>query len=51
MSFDAQNLCEHLGNRRIVFDNKYAHGGVPARSIRAETYARQGLTFGTSYGI
>jgi hypothetical protein len=51
VSFDSQNLCEHLGNRGVIFDDKYAHGGVPARSIRALTYARQGLTFGTSYGI
>ncbi len=51
VSFDAQNLCEYLGNRRVVFDDKYAHGGVPAGSIRAEAAARQGLTFGTSYGI
>jgi hypothetical protein len=51
VSFDAQNLCEHLGNRRIVFNNEYAHGGVPAGSIRAEASVRQGLTFGTAYGV
>ena len=50
VSFDAQNLCEHLGHRRVVFDNEYAHGGVPPGSIRAEASARQDLTFGTAYG-
>ena len=51
VSFDAQDLCEDLGNRGIVFDNEYAHGEVPAGSIRAEVSARQGLTFGTAYGV
>ena len=51
VSFDAQDLCEDLSNRGIVFDNEYAHGEVPGRSIRAETFARQELTFGTMHGI
>lgn len=51
VSFDAQNLCEHLSNRGIVFDDEYAHGGVPEGSIRAEGFPRQELTFETTYGI
>jgi hypothetical protein len=51
MPFDSQNFGEDLGNRRIVFDNQYAHGRLRGGSIRAEGFARQGLTFGTPHAI
>jgi hypothetical protein len=50
MPFDAQYLRQHLGNRRIVLDNQYSHGGLCGGSIRAEGSARQGLTFRTTHG-
>src|SRR5262249_12547527 len=49
VSFDTQHFREHLSDRRIVFDDQYAHGRLRARSIRAEGSARQGLTFGTAH--
>jgi hypothetical protein len=51
MPFDAQNFSKHLGDGRIVFNNQYAHEGVRRNSIRAEGFARQGLTFGSSHAI
>jgi len=51
MPFDAQNLGEHLGYGRIVFNNQYAHGRLRGGSIRAEGFARQGLTFGSTHAI
>jgi len=51
MPFDPQNFGEHLGYGRIVFNNQYAHGRVRGGSIRAEGFARQGLTFGSPHAI
>jgi hypothetical protein len=51
MPFDSQNLGEHLGNGRIVFDNQYAHKCPRGGSIRAEGSARQDLTFGTVHAF
>ena len=51
MPFDPQDLGEHLGDRRIVFNNQYAHRRLRGGSIRAEGFARQGLTFGSIHAI
>ena len=50
MTFHAQNLRKHLGHRRIILNDQYSHGRLRARSIRAEGFARQGITFGTAHG-
>ena len=49
--FDSQNLSEHLGYGRIVLDYQSAHSRVRVGSIRAEGFARQGLTFGTVHAL
>jgi hypothetical protein len=35
MSLEAQRVCDHLGDRRIVLDHKYSHEQLRGRSIRA----------------
>jgi hypothetical protein len=35
VSLEAQRICDHLGDRRIVLDHKYSHERLRGRSIRA----------------
>jgi len=35
MTLEAQRVCDHLGDRRIVLDHKYSHELPCGRSIRA----------------
>jgi hypothetical protein len=48
MTLHAQYLRKHLGHRRVVLDYQYSHVPVRMGSIRAEGFARQGLTFGAA---
>ncbi len=50
MTLHAQDLRKHLGHRGIVLNYQYSHERVRAGSIRAEGFARQGITFGMAHG-